>query len=103
MRFYILSDLHLGNKEAEEDAINRLNKLCCDIRSSTPNGDTVLFVILGDVADKGDTLSFDVASRCLDSIYKELTDFSVKFEFVPGNHDLDKENKNLIFILFRKK
>lgn len=96
MRFYILSDLHLGNKEAEEDAINRLNKLCCDIRSSTPNGDTVLFVILGDVADKGDTLSFDVASRCLDSIYKELTDFSVKFEFVPGNHDLDKENKNLI-------
>ena len=96
MRFYILSDLHLGNREAEEDAINRLNKLCSDIRSTTPNGDTVLFVILGDVGDKGDTLSFDVASRCLDSICQELMDFSVKFEFVPGNHDLDKKDKNLI-------
>ena len=96
MRFYVLSDLHLGNRTTEDDAGNKLRKLCCDIRSTTAEGDTVLFIVLGDIANKGNTLSFDIASRCLDLICEELKDFAVKFEFVPGNHDLEKNDQNLI-------
>lgn len=96
MRFYILSDLHLGNKVAENEACTLLSKLCRDIRSTTAEGETVLFVILGDIAHRGDTLSFDIASRCLDFVCDELKDFVVKFEFVPGNHDLEKDDQNLL-------
>lgn len=96
MRFYILSDLHLGNNMPEEDVIEVLKKLCCEIRSTTAEGDMVLFIVLGDIANKGNTLSYDMASRCLDLICQELSGFVVKFEFVPGNHDLQKNDKNLI-------
>ncbi|MBO5968061.1 MAG: metallophosphoesterase [Clostridia bacterium] len=96
MRFYVLSDLHLGNKGNETDAANILLKLCSEIRRTTAQGELVLFVVLGDIANKGSSLSFDVASKCLDLIVHELKDFIVKFEFVPGNHDLEKDDQNLI-------
>lgn len=96
MRFYILSDLHIGNKVQANEACEILTKLCCEIRKCTAPGEIVLFVILGDIANKGEAISFDIAEECLDLIKQELKDFTVKFEFVPGNHDLDKEDSNLI-------
>lgn len=95
MRFYILSDLHLGNKTDAKEAFNRLSKLCRVIRSETSPLEEVLFIVLGDIADKGSMLSFDTACECLDLICHELENLSVKFEFVPGNHDFEKDNPNL--------
>lgn len=96
MRFYILSDLHIGNTVQANDACEILKKLCCEIRKNTVPDETVLFIVLGDIANKGEAKSFEIAENCLKLIKQELKDFNVRFEFVPGNHDLDKENNNLV-------
>lgn len=89
MRFYILSDLHLNEKVEDEKVSDRIKKICSKIRKSTDIGENILFIILGDIIDKGNGLSFDTASDNLNLIYNELKDYSVKFEFVPGNHDIE--------------
>lgn len=90
MRFFVLSDLHLKKPvgEYKNKTSNLLKKLCSKIRQSTCIGEAVLFVILGDIADRGSELSFTTASESLDLICDELKDYHVEFEFVPGNHDL---------------
>ena len=88
MRFFVLSDLHLKKTVQEYKTSDRLKRLCAKIRKSTCMGENVLFIILGDIADKGNELSFSTASENLDLIYAELKDYHVSFEFVPGNHDL---------------
>lgn len=91
MRFYVLSDLHL-KKDNELDAIEMIKKVCEKIRISSKLDETILFFILGDVADKGNAKSFDLASACLNTIRSELRNYKVVFEFVPGNHDLINNN-----------
>ena len=61
MRFFILSDLHLGGIYTFEQVSVRLKKLCCQIRKDTTIGDSVLFIVLGDLADRGKEESFEVA------------------------------------------
>lgn len=91
MRFYVLSDLHL-KKDNELDAIEMIKKVCEKIRISSKLDETILFFILGDVADKGNAKLFDLASACLNTIRSELRNYKVVFEFVPGNHDLINNN-----------
>ena len=91
MRFYVLSDLHL-KKDNELDAIEMIKKVCEKIRISSKLDETILFFILGDVADKGNAKSFDLASACSNTIRSELRNYKVVFEFVPGNHDLINNN-----------
>ena len=95
MRFYILSDLHLRSEVESLKTSERIKKLCSKIRKSTKIGENILFIILGDIADKGKALSFDTARNNLSMIIKELEEYTVNFEFVPGNHDLDQESLEL--------
>lgn len=88
MRFFVLSDLHLKKTVQKYKTSDRLKRLCSKIRKSTCMGENVLFIILGDIADRGNELSFSTASENLNLIYAELKDYHVSFEFVPGNHDL---------------
>ena len=90
MRFYILSDLHLRAEVEQYQTSDRLKRLCSKIRQAADIGEKILFVILGDIANKGEELSFITARDNLTLICNELKDYSVKFEFVPGNHDLEK-------------
>lgn len=90
MRFYILSDLHLQAMVDTHKTSDRIKRLCSQIRKSADIGENILFVILGDIADKGQELSFATASDNLSLICDELKDYWVEFEFVPGNHDLEK-------------
>jgi hypothetical protein len=95
MRFYILSDLHLRAEVETYKTSDRIKRLCSKIRQVTDIGENILFVILGDIADKGEELSFITARDNLSLICDELKDYSVEFEFVPGNHDLDKGSLSL--------
>ena len=95
MRFYILSDLHLRAEVESYKTSERIKRLCSKIRQVTEIGENILFVILGDIADKGKELSFATARDSLSLIYEELKDYAVEFEFVPGNHDLDKGSLSL--------
>ena len=88
MRFFILSDLHLSKPFNGSVANNILKRLCREIRKDVELGATILFIFLGDIAFRGTVISFEYAKDCLDFIYSELNEYDVKFEFVPGNHDL---------------
>lgn len=95
MRFYILSDLHLRAEVETYKASDRVKKLCSKIRRSTDIGEDILFIVLGDIANKGEILSFDTARENLSLILAELKEYSVKFEFVPGNHDIESGSLGL--------
>lgn len=95
MRFYILSDLHLRAEVETYKTSERIKRLCSKIRQSADMGENILFVILGDIADKGEELSFATARDNLSLIQEELKDYAVEFEFVPGNHDLEKGSLSL--------
>ena len=86
MRFYILSDLHLRKEVDDYEISARLKKLCSKIRKSEEIGNNILFIVLGDIADRGEKLSFDTAAENLSLIREELNDYCVDFEFVPGNY-----------------
>ncbi|MBM6695340.1 metallophosphoesterase [Pseudoflavonifractor capillosus] len=95
MRFYILSDLHLRAEVEAYKTCERIKRLCSKIRQSADFGENILFIILGDIADKGNELSFATARDNLSLICDELKDYAVEFEFVPGNHDIDKGSLSL--------
>lgn len=93
MRFFLLSDLHLDKSNTSTK--ERLQKLCKEIRKSISPPEFILFIFLGDIANSGDKHSFITAKNHLDLIKLELNQYSLKFEFVPGNHDLVSNNENL--------
>ncbi len=95
MRFYILSDLHLRAEVEAYKTSDRIKRLCSKIRQATDIGENIMFIILGDIADKGEELSFATARDSLSLIQEELRDYTVEFEFVPGNHDLEKGSLSL--------
>ena len=87
MRFYVLSDLHLRNDNLVY-AKKVLKELCESIKQVSVFDEEIVFFILGDIADKGDKKSFDLAKICFSLIREELRSYNVMFEFAPGNHDL---------------
>lgn len=95
MRFYILSDLHLRAEVEAYKTSERIKRLCSKIRQAADIGENILFIILGDIADKGKELSFATARDSLSLIQEELKDYAVEFEFVPGNHDLENGSLSL--------
>ena len=92
MKFYMLSDLHLGNNTKIDDAKDILSRLCSRIRASSPTSEILLFIIMGDLIHASKTSAFDDAKKCLDHICFELKEYNVNFEFVPGNHDIHEED-----------
>lgn len=94
MRFFIISDLHLSNGVSLDDAKEQLTCLCSKIRIDFSPKETILFIVLGDIINASDITAFSEARICLDYICEELKGRDVKFEFVPGNHDLPSGDIN---------
>lgn len=88
MRFFMISDLHLGNPIDDNLASENITLLASKIRGDISPNEDVLFVILGDLIDRGQRSAFDCAEKHLAHLREELKDYKVKFEFIPGNHDL---------------
>jgi len=88
----MISDLHFGIGLSVEKAKGQFVTLCRKIRSDFSLEDTILFIIMGDIIFRGDTAAFSDARICLDCIREELGGRTVKFEFLPGNHDLTNGN-----------
>lgn len=87
MRFFMISDLHLDNNN-NDLAKENIMLLASKIRDEVPPNENILFVILGDLIDKGHKNAFACAEKHLSHLRKALKDYKVKFEFIPGNHDL---------------
>lgn len=92
VRFFMISDLHLGKGVSVDKAKEQLETLCSKIRTDFSPKETILFIIMGDIINASDTTAFADARVCLNCIREELRGYTVKFEFVPGNHDLPAGN-----------
>lgn len=88
MRFFILSDLHLSADESPDATACQVKKLCAKIRTDIDLNERILFILLGDIADRGNSQSFSVGRSILSLIKTELNEYTVQFMFTPGNHDL---------------
>lgn len=88
----MISDLHFGKGVSVAKAKSQLEALCGKIRTEFTPKETILFIIMGDIINASDTTAFADARVCLNCIREELHDFAVKFEFIPGNHDLPSGN-----------
>ena len=47
-----------------------------------------MFIVLGDIIDKGNIEGYVSAEKYFSSLRHEFKDYKIKFEFIPGNHDL---------------
>lgn len=88
VRFFIISDLHLGEETDMQQLYTRTRTLCRKIRESTTPGEQIPIILLGDIVDGGNPDAFCAAKKLLTKIEQELKDYSTTFDFVPGNHDL---------------
>ena len=88
VRFFVISDLHLGKNISIDKATGQLKTLCDKIQVEFSPKETVLFIIMGDIINASDTSAFEHAKICLNCIREELYEYTVHFEFVPGNHDI---------------
>lgn len=89
MRFFMISDLHL---EEQSDSIAlaecNINLLASKIRKEIYPNEEILFIVLGDVCNKGNKEGYKIAKDLLDNLIQGLSGFNVRFDFIPGNHDL---------------
>ena len=58
MRFFVISDLHLGKEVSVNKAKEQLEALCSKIRIDFSPKETILFIIMGDIINAGDTIAF---------------------------------------------
>ena len=89
MRFFMISDLHL-EKQSDSIALAKynINLLASKIRNEVSPNEEILFIVLGDVCNKGKKEGYEIAKDLLDNLIQKLSGFNVRFEFIPGNHDL---------------
>lgn len=87
MRFFMISDLHLSN-QGSKIADSTFQALYEKIRKNISPDEHLLFIVLGDIIDKGNIEGYVSAEKYFSSLRHELKDYKIKFEFIPGNHDL---------------
>lgn len=85
----MISDLHL---EEQSDSIAlakyNINLLASKIRNEVSPNEEILFIVLGDVCNKGNKKGYEIAKGLIDHLIQMLNGFKVQFDFIPGNHDL---------------
>lgn len=91
----MISDLHLD--ESNENNNNHLAEeniklLSSKIRNEVCPNEDIMFILLGDVCDKGKAKGYEIAEGLLNHLKQELQDYNVQFDFIPGNHDLINGN-----------
>lgn len=65
VRFFIISDLHLGEETDMQQLYTRTRTLCRKIRESTTPGEQIPIILLGDIVDGGNPDAFCAAKKLL--------------------------------------
>ena len=93
-----ISDFHV-NEKTDVEKVKRRIRLMHDTISHELDDDTdhtIVFCVLGDIVDMGDASQFDRAAQIISEIKSAFqNDGDLTFQFVPGNHDLCSDEKNL--------
>jgi len=83
-----LSDFHISSKTDLDECKTKINRLCKSVNQECNNTEELLFVVCGDITDRGATEGYENAKVLFDFMKNELEDKNFSYEFVPGNHDL---------------
>lgn len=85
-----LSDLHISSED--DFLVANCEIISNGIRYYINECNRCVIVITGDIVDKGQIKSYEIAKKFCDSLSKQLSrekDISIDFVIVPGNHDID--------------
>lgn len=88
MRFHMFSDLHLAEHHGVNTAKLLLKGFCRKVRTELPMSEGILLIFMGDLVEKGSADAFQTVREVLDGVCRDLSGYTVFFEFLPGNHDL---------------
>ena len=88
MRFHMFSDLHLAEDHGVNTAKPLMKKFCQKVRTEIPVDESVLLIFMGDLIERGVVDAFQTVREILNEVRQNLSDYEVRFEFLPGNHDL---------------
>jgi len=92
MKIIQISDLHITKDSTLRQYSQKISCLIETINKEIPQGAQLLILICGDLIDKGDPSGYQVAGEVLNAIEDGLLNYTVEFEFTPGNHEI---NENL--------
>lgn len=91
-----MSDLHISH-EKKNFIETYSEKLYSSITAKCPKGSSIVFLITGDIVNKGIENSYELAVQFINSLTENLSSEKYIFHFVtiPGNHDCNfsKEDK----------
>ncbi len=92
MRFFMISDLHLGEQKSLGMALENLDLLCRAIRADVSPDDLLLFIFMGDLIDRGKAGNYEKAVSYVNKLQQNLDGYNIRLEYIPGNHDLPEGN-----------
>ena len=87
-----LSDLHFSIGKTNNPLLDRGDSLCGAIRSVLSPDDSCIFVLSGDIADRGKDKEYDLSLDFIAKVHAEIATHINKSPAIlitPGNHDLD--------------
>lgn len=94
MKIIQVADLHI-NPETEIDIVkNKLVRLFDALETEIEKDEEIIFCTCGDIIDRGNAAMYSTAEKIFNYIKELFTEYRLKFEFVPGNHDLCDSNFN---------
>ncbi|MEI7942270.1 MAG: metallophosphoesterase, partial [Candidatus Riflemargulisbacteria bacterium] len=103
MKILQFSYIHIDSTTDIEAVKLKLTKMKEAILCRLVPGEELLICVCCDIIDQGDSTLFETACKIFDYIKSDLlSTITVKFEFVPGNHDLCK-NEFVDFDNFTKR
>ena len=81
-----LSDIHI--KAEDDPVLSRVQRISEAVESRRADADAVVIVVTGDIAFSGTADQYEIATRFLKSIAKDISGEPL-IVVVPGNHDCD--------------
>lgn len=91
MQIVQLSDMHLSAASDSVVPEQRIGQMTKAIRDHVSPDEKILFCCCGDIVDRADVGGYATAERIWRRIQTELSDRTLSFAFVPGNHDCVKK------------
>lgn len=90
MKIIQISDFHVKSDSTIANYQQKISCLVETIKKEVPGDESLLILVCGDIVDKGDPLGYPIAADILRLIEKGLANYNVRFEFAPGNHEINK-------------
>lgn len=83
MRFFMLSDFHL-REECNSEMEERIKRVCSKIRSEIDIREMLLFVLMGDLIDRGNGNAFGTVDKMLTLIRGNFPIMKFRLRLSPG-------------------